>query len=326
VASRRRPWLFAGAAFGLSIVALILATRGRGPTETLEEAHQIEAATRGVVAFGGARIVYSPGTKLLAEPARRRLGLSRGEVDVDVDPRAGLPGRFRVVTDSFVVEVVGTRFIVTPNGVRTLRGLVRVLDLQDHEVAVLEAGQSWWAPRAVEGAATTSPVPAPALAPRPITPAPAEPATPAPAEHATAAPAHARAAANARGGRIAELLARVRSAMSDGDADEARSWIARARLAGPSDDEAATLDLLEADAWLVTKQPDTAIAAYRRVASRWSGTAQAETATFAVGQLLVERGSPTAAETALDEYLARYPLGRFVREAREQLALVRASP
>jgi outer membrane protein assembly factor BamD (BamD/ComL family) len=114
--------------------------------------------------------------------------------------------------------------------------------------------------------------------------------------------------------------------MSDGDADQARSWISRARMAGPTENEAAALDLLEADAWLVTKEPETAVAAYRRVASRWAGTSEAETAAFAVGQLLVEGGSPAAAETALDEYLARYPHGRFVREAREQLALVRASP
>jgi hypothetical protein len=316
-ASRRRPWLLAGATFALSMVALIFSLRGRGPVETLTESRQIDAAAPGVVAFGGARVLYSPGTKMLAEPARRRLGLSRGEVDVDVDPRAGLPGHFRVVTDSFVVEVVGTRFIVTPGGVRTLRGLVRVLDLTDRELAVVEAGESWSAPRPVEGVTTAAPVPAPA----PVLP----PIAPPPVERTIPAPARARAAASVRRDRVGELLARGRSAMSDGDADEARVWISRARTAGPTEDEAAALDLLEADAWLVTKQPDTAIAAYRRVASRWSGTAQAETATFAVGQLLVEGGSPAAAETALDEYLARYPHGRFVREAREQLALVQAS-
>ena len=312
VGRQRGARLFAvGAGLALSAAALILLLHGR--VETLSEPRQIEAESGGVVAFGGARVAYAPGTKLLAEPAQRRLALARGEVDVDVDPRAGLRGHFRVATDRFVVEVIGTHFVVTSSGVQTLRGRVRVLDLEDRELAVLGPGESWTAPRP---AAAAEPPREPAAAAPPIAPPAVELApAPRPSEHA---------APGARRASVAQLLARGRAAMSDGDADGARAWIARAREAAPAEDEAAALDLLEADAWLVTKQPDAAIAAYRRVARRWSGTAQAETATFAVGQLLVEGDSPLAAETALTEYLAHYPHGRFAREAQEQLAQLRA--
>ena len=319
-ARRRGSWLIALAAgLAFSTAAALLLLHGRARVETLTVARLIETESAGTVAFGGAHVAYVPGTKMLAEPARRRLGLARGEVDVDVDPRAGLGGHFRVTTDRFVVEVIGTHFIVTPSEVRTLRGRVRVLDLADHELAVLGPGESWTATPPV-GASPQPPEPpapaavAPAIAPRPEE-APPPTATP---------PVHEHAAPVTRPPSVAQLLARGRAAMSEGDADGARAWIARAREAAPTEDEAAALDLLEADAWLVTKQPDAAIAAYRRVARRWSGTAQAETATFAVGQLLVEGDSPLAAETALTEYLAHYPHGRFAREAQEQLAQLRA--
>ena len=74
-------------------------------------------------------------------PAARGLTLSKGEADLDVSP--GLPGRFRVTTSRFVAEVLGTRFVVTQDSVRTRRGRVRVLDQAGNEVAVLDAGERW---------------------------------------------------------------------------------------------------------------------------------------------------------------------------------------
>jgi len=43
-------------------------------------------------------------------------------------------------------------------------------------------------------------------------------------------------------------------------------------------------------------------------------------------QLLAERGAHVEAASALNDYLAHYPQGRFVREARERLAQLQAAP
>jgi len=74
-----------------------------------------------------------------------------------------------------------------------------------------------------------------------------------------------------------------------------------------------------ADSWLVARRPDEALAAYRGVMQRHARTPEGETASFTVGQLLVERGAKGEARAAIEDYLARYPRGRFVREAQERL-------
>jgi hypothetical protein len=317
--SRRRAVLAACVAGGLAAATLTFAIVGRERGETLTETKRIEASAPGTVSFGGARIAYEDGAQLLADPPRRRLALVSGQVDVDVDAKAGLPGRFRVVTDRFIVEVLGTRFIVTPRSVRTLRGRVHVLDLQEHELALLVAGESWTVPEP-----TAAPPVAPS-APASASPPPAEAAAPSSVPAPAPVPVARVQPASAQPPSVEQLLARGRAATSEGDVPAARAWLARARASKPNEAESAALDLLEADAWLVAKQNDDAIAAYRRVATRWLGRPEAETASFAVGQLLAEGDSVLAAETALTEYLAHYPHGRFVREAREQLAQLQSS-
>lgn len=52
----------------------------------------------------------------------------------------------------------------------------------------------------------------------------------------------------------------------------------------------------------------------------FDGTAQAESALYAVAQLESEHGRPDEARAALHRYLARYPRGRFAREAGARLA------
>jgi hypothetical protein len=282
---------------------------GRTPVPVVVEGQRIEAAAPGAIAFSGAGVSYQPGTSLTFHPAARTVDVARGEVDVDVDPKSGLPGHFRVTTKRFVVEVLGTRFVVTPTSVRTLRGRVRILDRAGHEVAVLRAGE-WWS-----GADLAPPEAAP------VTPAPEVAPAPPPAPVAVPARAPARAAAN-----VSELLVKSRAALAAGDAGQARALIERAFAAGPGEADATALELLRADALLVARRPDEAIVAYRRVARRRASAPEGETAAFAVGQLLFERGAEAEAGAALYDYLARYPHGRFVREARERLTQLDAKP
>ena len=197
-------------------------------------------------------------------------------------------------------------FIVTPSEVRTLRGRVRVLDLQDHELAVLVPGESWTVAGSPSALRHGRPAAGPAAVAPAIAPRPEECRRPSPTPAV-----HEHAATRTRPPSVAQLLARGRAAMSEGDADGARAWIARARETAPTEDEAAALDFLEADAWLVTKQPDAAIAAYRRVARAVVGTAQAETATFAVGQLLVEGDSAPGGGDGADGILGSLPAWPF---------------
>jgi ferric-dicitrate binding protein FerR (iron transport regulator) len=306
VARTRRPWLvrLAVPAAVLAAAAGVFVGRARvaRPPE-VAEGQRLDAAEPGAIAFAGAGVSYGAGTALTFHPATRTLELVRGEVDVDVHPDARQPSRFRVSTPRFVVEVLGTRFVVTSTGVRTLRGRVRVLDRAGHELAVVQAGEAW------QGGG----LPAPAATERAVRTASEAPA-----------PRAVRTGAPARRASVPELLSRGRAALAAGDAALARGFIQRAFDAAPSEHETPAVELLQADALLVERRPDDALAAYRRVARRRARAPEGETAAFAVGQLLFERGSHAEAGGALSDYLARYPQGRFVREARERLAQIQS--
>jgi hypothetical protein len=320
-AARRLPrWRLLQPALALAAASAIWWARRPVP---IAEGQVVTAAAPGRVAFGGAQVAFGVGTSMRLHPAARALELDRGEADVEVTP--GLPGRFRVTTPRFIVEVLGTRFVVTATTVRNLHGKVRVLDLGERELIVLQAGEEWSAPGTALGStAENSPAkPSPALttnaAPRPevppsVAPAPARPPLfsgprPGPGPRHTAG----------------ELLARAKTALADGDVVTTRSLLTRVRGFSPSEGESIAAEQLLAHALLVEGRRDEAIAAYRRVARRSPGSVDGEAAAFTVGQLLLERGRAAEAEAVLNEYLARYPLGRFVREARERLTEIQSA-
>jgi hypothetical protein len=317
---RGSRWAFAVGAF--TVAALVLSLRlgaFRSAPSSLAEGERIEAAQPGTITFGGARVAYEAGTTMIVHPVGRELALSRGEIEVDVTE--GLPGRFRVATPEFIVEVLGTRFVATPTSVHTLRGHVRILDLNQRELAVLHAGQSWSSLRIGASAADAREAPAPAApVPSPVT---ADVASIPPS--VAPRPERARAIA-AQQPSVSELLAQTRAALADGDSDQARTLIERARARSRGDAEIAALELLDADSWLVGGHPDEAISAYRRLFHQRPSAPEGEMAAFTVGQLLAERGAQLEAASALNDYLAHYPQGRFVREARERLGQLQAAP
>jgi hypothetical protein len=212
--------------------------------------------------------------------------LDSGAIELDVDP--ALQRGFRVVTDAFVVEVLGTRFLVDTSHVEVSRGAVRVLAPDGRVlVARLQMGETW------------SPL--------------------------EAAPADLESAPEPRAGRpqpadVAEQLARARR-------DLANRQVARAEreassiLAGARDrrQEAEARTLL-AECAQARGKIDQAVAAYATVAERFGDLPAGETALFAAGRTLADAGRRVSAAHWLHRYLDRYPSGRFTVEAKERLA------
>lgn len=305
----------------------------------------IHARTAGTMQTSGASIAYRAGSAFRLAERGREVDLYSGEVDVEVAP--GGPGRFRVVAARFTVEVLGTHFIVQPERVETLRGTVRIVDSAGQEVAVLHGGQSWNASELdqrppvlpQERVSTDSLAPSPSTLPvarlapdiRPITGASIGGASIGPAMQARpqSAPGRAMATATHRTsdrsqdrpgqGRVEMLLAEARSVLAAGESKLARERIVAALDNHPSARQRAMAELLAADSFLVESRYGAALAAYRRTSAMFDGFPESETAAFATAQLLCERGTQADARSALQNYIERYPNGRFVDDARRKL-------
>ena len=214
--------------------------------------------------------------------------LDSGAIELDVDP--ALQRGFRVITDTFVVEVLGTRFTVDAAHVEVSRGTVRVLAPDGRVlVARLQMGQTWSSLQAA--------------------PAVSEPA--AEPERRT----HAAQPAD-----VAEQLARARRDLANGQVARAERE-ASSILAGTRErrQEAEARTLL-AECAQARGQIDQAIAAYAVVAERFGDLPAGETALFAAGRTLAAAGRRASATHWLHRYLDRYPSGRFTVEAKERLA------
>lgn len=310
----------------------------------------IAAERAGEVPLDGALVRYPAASVLRVHEGGRRVDLVDlvdGEVDVEVTP--GGRERFRVVTPRFVVEVVGTRFFVRRDGVQTVHGVVRVLDLEGRELAVVRGGESWKLPSRRRDPDAERPPGAASLAAPPAAPA----APPSASAHAAAPPVPAGPVSEPSAPRVsgddvpgpqpgglasrsgpqpttgattptappsaAALLQEARTALSRGDAAFARERLAAALASRPDRRQRAVADLLAANALLVEGRPDRAVEAWRDVAARHADQPEAETALFAAAQLLSERGPPAAARAALEDYLRRHPEGHFAGEVREKL-------
>jgi hypothetical protein len=283
-----RPRLLVGLAIAsaLPLVAWLL-----GAPRAVEP---LRADRAGTLQFGGAQLGYRAGT--VAELRRRAhaVALEAGELEVSL--RAGAPP-LRVSTRTFVVTIEQSHAVFAADSVRVLDGEVRVFTTDERPLATVTAGERW---------------PRPPVAPPPVENPPVAP----PPAAATPRTTHAHAA----GVTAALALDRARSALAAGDAREARRWIQRALAAASSPRDRAEAELFTAESYLVDQQPERAVAAYRQVAGTWAQQPEGEAAAFAAAQVLGERGRAAESEAAFRDYLARYPDGRFAREARDRLA------
>jgi ferric-dicitrate binding protein FerR (iron transport regulator) len=254
----------------------------------------------GRLVLGDAAADLAADTEIVWRRRDRTVDLRRGGLAVEVEHRAGQ--HFAVVTARFRVEVIGTRFEVDAGGVRTARGTVRILDGEGRTLATVGAGESW-SPSPPAGANLGGPV-----APRPALPPVAPPPEIRPPAPTTSSPVPT----------ALDRLTRARHALSTGHAQEARRLVEPVFRLGR--EVAVEARAVYAESFLTEGRYTDAIDGYRIVVRDFDGTPQAESALYAVAQLESEHGRPEQAKAALRGYLARYPHGRFAREAGARLA------
>jgi hypothetical protein len=244
-----------------------------------DEPSVVESKERETHTFAHATVAFSPATRTRFDAATRTLSLEQGAIDVDVDPAKG--ESFNVTTQQFRVEVLGTRFSVTPDAVTVQQGRVRVLDPNGVVLAsALGAGETFSVAKNTRAASKPTPK---------------------------------VSAANAKA-----LLAEARSALYRYDAPAARSLVQQAEHAHPGRGDRAEAGTLRAEILLLERDHVAAVRAYREVATQYAELPAGENAAFAAAQLAL-KAEPTKARALLDAYLARYPKGRFVNEVQERL-------
>ncbi len=254
--------------------------------------------------FAHAKVELAAGTRLRFNATSTTLEIDAGEVTVDVDGSRGQP--FRVQTSHFRVEVLGTRFVVSPERVEVTHGRVKVFDLEGNVLARELAAGAAFSYTSVEARAAKEPE-ARALTPAGRTGAPRG--------------GHADSRGEAAEARLpaSAWLARAREALSQGEPRAARTFILRAEESEPQRHDRAEAGTLYAECALIDRDIDAAIRFYTSVADRYGDLNAGENAAFAAAQ--VATGSPdrARARALFEGYLTRYPKGRFAAEARARL-------
>ncbi len=234
------------------------------------------------LALEDASVEIDRGSVVSWHSGQTSLALVEGAVRVDLPPRADRT--FRVTTPSFVVEVVGTRFQVTPRSVTVERGKVRVT-VPGQSSVLVSAGERWSIP---ESSAK-------------------------PAEEIT------ETSSRPSGPSVAALLARARQAIARGEVVAARRDIAAALRSTPTTQQVAEADTLSAECALVAGDSEGAARRYQEVAKQHAGSAAGENALFAAARLAATKGKRAEAVKLFRRYLTQYPDGQFNSEARARL-------
>ncbi len=305
VVARGRHWFAPSpkdhlAAGSLSLPNRELAIAGEIPANT-----ELSSAHGAQLTVGHAEVEVDPGTRLVWQATESNLVLHSGTVHVVVEH---VPHQhFRVTTAAFIVEVVGTRFQVSAQGVQVSRGVVRVLALDGREVlAVLPAGGSWSAP----------PVPAPVAVSVPDASAAPDTAHDAPP---SAAAKDAEPALSA-----AQWLSDARHALAAHHVTEAQRAADAALHQHPSALEIAEARTLLAECASAAGDAERAVRLYLSVANQFSSLPAAENALFAAARTRDRLGEAAQAQQLFESYLKRYPAGRFRAEAERHLTRLQA--
>jgi len=272
----------------------------RRPAVVMSDADRLQAGARVrtterlQVLLAHASVELAPDSDAQWNGAARELSLRSGVVIAEVDPE---PHRsFAVITNDFRVEVLGTRFEVTPSSVSVSRGRVRIAALDGTERAVLNAGERY------DLEAETA-----VLAPKPQKRSEARKAV----GKATTAPSPAISAPD-----VAALLTEARDALATDRFEQARRAIDRALAAQPAGATRAEALTLRAELLSAQGNRAGAVAAYIEVATRFQSMPAGENALFAAARM---NDDAAAAKKLLAQYLERYPHGRFVVEAKYRL-------
>jgi hypothetical protein len=265
--------------------------------QALSGGEPLRTATGAVLALAHATAELRAATSARWDGSRHELQLLAGSVLLDVDERPH--ERFVVKTERFSVLVLGTRFEVSLDAVKVVRGRVRVLTPSGRELAVLDgAMRSTW-----------QYVPA------------AEPtAVPVSAALKTSSPEAVSSP------QPDALLEQAQRQLVAHQVPAARRSLEQALALPLTRGQQAEALSLRAECALVMEEFHAARDLYLKVTQKFETLPAGETALFAAARIEAEHGRSSNAARLLSRYLERYPNGRFVKEAGVRLRTLAANP
>jgi hypothetical protein len=251
--------------------------------EVVADGARIVATERAVVQLGTARVALDPGSRISWNEKDSSVRLDAGRVELEVVHRN--VRAFSVLTDEMRVDVVGTKFAVTRHDVLVGVGRVRVTRLADSSLHELGPGERFDLGTSASGGVLPND---------------------------DAGPGPGKAAVN-----VSAILASARRELSAGRVDRARAEVQRALGGNPTPAQTAEANSLLAECSLVAGDSKSAQAGYAKVARENAGTPAGETAAYAAARL---EKDPKRARGLLEDYLRRYPNGRFRSEVQSRLS------
>lgn len=314
VAHDRAATAVPAGAHGDRVLAGAVQARGRGLTSgaSVEAGQELSATSGAELQLAHARVSLHADTRVQWNASEHALALIAGVVSVEVDPSRHEP--FSVRTSRFRAEVLGTRFEVDLEGVRVERGTVRVVATDGQVLApAVTAGQRFVF---AEPAAAQEP----SVATAALAIARDDRADPEELPRPGARRSQAARDADARA-----LLQRARKQLTQRDAETAWHTVQDALALRPATALRAEARSLIADVYMVEGNTDRAVGEYLSIANKFEPRVAAQNALFAAGRLEAERGHDGPALSCFNRYVARYPHGALIEDARRRLQALKVA-